>query len=234
MSQVTIISGDGAPTIFSEEFGESYRSASGAVTESEHIFIRNCLERYAGQWNPRTVNILEYGFGTGLNALLTVAALENGRLPEGTEIHYTSVDRYPLPENIYFRLEYMPDGLRDARKIFRMLHTSPWDGSTTGIVPGFSIRKILCDFREYDPSAEGQWADAVYFDPFSPASEPECWNSDIFRKIADAMSPHAILATYSSKGDVKRALRGAGLTVRRIPGTGQKRHNLIAWKDWTI
>lgn len=237
MSQVTIISGDGAPTLFSEEFGESYRSVSGAATESGHIFIHNCLERYTRQFTasgkpvPAVVNVLEYGFGTGLNALLTAAALESGQLAEGMEIRYTTVDKFPLPESICSSLEYRPEGIRNAGKLFMELHSAPWDGSMTGITEGFSIRKILSDFREYDPSAEGQWADAVYFDPFSPASEPECWSTEIFRRAAAAMTPGAVLATYSSKGDVKRALRSAGLTVIRIPGTGMKRHNLIALKD---
>ncbi len=296
----SIVSEDSSPTLFSEVFGESYRSASGAVTESEYIFLRNGLFRYmelrtsitAGTPHspfpcpaphPRPsgsaygfsslseraaaheplqsktpIRILEYGFGTGLNALVTAAAADRGDLPEGSVIEYTSLDLYPLDEQQCSALRYAIDCPSGCDTLLRKIHAAPWssprtpDGSFHEILPTFRFRKLKVDFTEYNPlednifrsdstslcdcghksiqSGAMQWIDVVYFDPFSPDCEPQCWSEDIFCRIAAAMRPCAVLSTYSAKGDVKRALRAAGLAVRRIPGTGRKRHNLVAVK----
>ncbi len=275
-----IVSEDNSPTLFSEVFGESYRSASGAVTESGYIFLENgLLRRLQAQTdglssddtsngaglsdqtdqtdqNNRTIRILEYGFGTGLNALVTAAAADRGELPAGTVIEYTSLDLYPLDEERCSALHYDIDCPSGCETLLRKIHSAPWTPWVSGaaetaktteatetsetpknnhfqeITPNFRLRKVLCDFTEYNPLTDRTfsepWIDVVYFDPFSPDCEPECWSEKIFSRIAAAMRPGAVLSTYSAKGDVKRALRAAGLTVHRIPGTGRKRHNLVA------
>ncbi len=238
-----IVSEDSSPTLFSEVFGESYRSASGAVTESEYLFLRNGLMRHLelrdssadSRSTANTVRILEYGFGTGLNALVTAAAAARGELPAGTLIEYTSLDLYPLDGQKCSSLHYDIDCPGDSTQLLQSIHAAPWNKGFTAILPNFHLRKIQIDFLEYnplqDPVFTAPWIDIVYFDPFSPECEPECWSETIFTRIAAAMRPLAVLTTYSAKGDVKRALRSAGLTVRRIPGTGRKRHNLTALRD---
>ncbi len=244
-----ILSEDSSPTLFSEVFGESYRSASGAVTESEYLFLRNGLLRHlelrntSADFHPspaiatdNTVRILEYGFGTGLNALVTAAAAARGGLPDGTVIEYTSLDLYPLDEEKCSSLRYDIDCPGGCTPLLQAIHAVPWDEGFTSILPNFLLRKLKVDFLKYNPLEDNifsseQWIDVVYFDPFSPECEPECWTERIFSRIAAAMRPLAVLTTYSAKGDVKRALRSTGLTVRRIPGTGRKRHNLIAIRD---
>ncbi len=259
-----IMSEDSSPTLFSEVFGESYRSASGAVTESEYLFLRNGLLRHlklsasaadAMPYNASTtriVRILEYGFGTGLNALVTAAAAARGELPAGTVIEYTSIDLYPLNEEKCSSLRYDIDCPGGSDTLLRKIHATPWNKGFTGILPNFRLRKLKVDFLEYNPledytfSSERPvtfsvntpdesckvipWIDVVYFDPFSPECEPECWSEQVFMRISAAMRSCAVLSTYSAKGDVKRALRAAGLSVHRIPGTGRKRHNLTAFR----
>ncbi len=252
----SIVSGDSSPTLFSEVFGESYRSASGAVTESEYIFLRNGLFRHiellksiapsdqaiidGTVLQTHTIRILEYGFGTGLNALVTAAAADRGEIPEGTNIEYTSLDLYPLDEQQCSALRYKIDCPCGCDALLRKIHTAEWSSPTDTvqnfhkILPNFSLRKLKVDFTEYNPLKDNAfrapWIDVVYFDPFSPECEPECWSEAIFSHISTAMRPCAVLSTYSAKGDVKRALRAANLFVRRIPGTGCKRHNLVATK----
>ncbi len=295
----SIVSEDSSPTLFSEVFGESYRSASGAVTESEYIFLRNGLFRHLelrthtddrtshdttphsaqhpqsfgsisdsysraestaayAPMHTHTIRILEYGFGTGLNALATAAAADRGEIPEGAVIEYTSLDLYPLDEQQCSALRYAIDCPSGCDALLRNIHAAPWSNPQASdcgfheILPAFRFRKLKVDFTEYNPlednifqlakpshsfcgnpdiqSAMMPWIDVVYFDPFSPDCEPQCWSEDIFCRIAAAMRPCAVLSTYSAKGDVKRALHAAGLAVHRIPGTGRKRHNLVAVK----
>lgn len=235
-----ILSGDGSPTIFSENFNESYHSVSGARQESRYLFIENALMARAdamagatGRENLRNrdgniiIKVLEYGFGTGLNALLTLNALADKELPSDVIIEYTALEKYPLTPEEYESLNYG----ESAR--FLSLHEAPWSEKAgkaefTETDRHFRLRKILCDFSDF--VFGGELYDVIYFDPFSPDTQPLSWSGEIFGRISKGMSAGAILATYSAKGIVKRALREAGLIVHRIAGTGTKRHNVLAVK----
>lgn len=234
-----ILSGDGSSTIFSVNFNESYHSMSGAKRESRYLFIENGLlakanniikERQKENLRNETGNIiikvLEYGFGTGLNALLTLNTLTNKELPSNFIIEYTALEKFPLAPEEYKALNYE----ENAR--FFSLHEAPWSkigkAEFTEIDKNFRLRKILCDFSDF--VFGGELYDVVYFDPFSPDAQPKSWSREIFGRISKGMYKGAILATYSAKGIVKRTLREAGLIVYRIAGTGTKRHNVLAVK----
>jgi len=60
---------DGSTTYFNEQVGEHYHSTFGAIQESQHIFINAGLEPF---FSRKSVSVFEVGFGTGLNALLTL------------------------------------------------------------------------------------------------------------------------------------------------------------------
>ena len=227
-----LISEDGSPTLFSETFGESYHSTSGAIQESLHLFINNGLMR-AHQQGIVKIHILEYGFGTGLNALLTIQTLLNNKELQNTTVYYTSVEKYPLTEEEYTRMEY------SDRELYLSMHQTKWQtledfdkkDHFDKITEQFHLRKINADFADYHPFKENEWIDVVYFDPFSPETQPQSWSEDIFARIHKALKPVGTLVTYSAKGIVKQALRNSGLTVTRIKGAGKKRHSLVAVKN---
>jgi tRNA U34 5-methylaminomethyl-2-thiouridine-forming methyltransferase MnmC len=104
------LSGDGSHTLFVPSLNEHYHSTFGAIAESRHIFINAGLN-FVRQ-SSSSINILEIGFGTGLNALLTF----NETIYQKLKIDYTAIELYPLSEEIYSKLnypEYIPvtDGL---------------------------------------------------------------------------------------------------------------------------
>ena len=70
-----IITKDGSHSLFVPGLNETYHSKNGAITEAIHVFIRNGLHFHPKQ----NLNILEIGFGTGLNTLLTLENLGNKR-----------------------------------------------------------------------------------------------------------------------------------------------------------
>jgi len=72
-----IITSDGSHTLYVPGMDEHYHSHFGALTESLHIFINTGL----ASLGPGPVTILEVGFGTGLNALLTAIHAEKTKLP---------------------------------------------------------------------------------------------------------------------------------------------------------
>jgi len=210
---------DNSKTVYSEQFGEHYHSSFGAKTESDHIFIEAGLEYISKE--KSSINILEMGFGTGLNALLTYKyAAENS-----LKINYTSVEAYPLkPEEI--KLLNYTDLLDIDSDIFEKLHLS--EENQVIIDKDFSFELIRKKFEIVNLIEN--YFDLVYYDAFSPDAQPELWTKDIFNKVFKAMRTGGVLTTYSCKGLVKRNLKSAGFSIEKLPGPPGKREFLRAFK----
>ena len=218
MNREIIITEDGSTTLYIPELNEHYHSIHGAIQESTHIFIKAGIEYY-GQ---KDIRILEAGFGTGLNAYLSLLRSEELQLP----LDYHSVEKYPLPPEEVNRLHY-PDQLPAADPgSFAMLHDAPWDCGEQ-ITPLFHLHKYRTDFRSIQFQAR---FDIVYFDAFNPEVQPHLWTPEVFSRFAQALKPGGILVTYCVKGIVKQALREVGFTLKRLPGPPGKREMLRATK----
>jgi len=204
------VTDDGSKTIYSAHFGEHYHSTFGAVSESNHVFIQ------AGYLaaSVRPVSVLEAGFGTGLNAWLTLQ--QAGKLQRHTR--YEAIERYPIDEATVCELS------DDA--VFRSLHAVPWE-QPVEITPWFVLHKRKSDLLQ---TVFSHKYDVVYFDAFSPAVQPEMWTADIFARLYAAMNHGAILTTYCAKGSVRRNMQSAGFDVERLPGPAGKREILRAGK----
>lgn len=205
-----ILTDDGSKTIYSNRFGEHYHSTYGAASESNHVFIE---AGYLANTADR-VSVFEVGFGTGLNAWLTLQqALKLNR-----HTRYETIELYPVDELTVSELHDNP--------IFRKLHNAPW-GQPTEITSCFVLYK---HFNDLLLAVFPQKFDVIYFDAFSPAVQPEMWSRDVFSKLCEAMNPGAVLTTYCAKGEVRRTMQNVGLTVERLPGYAGKREMLRAWK----
>jgi len=209
-----IVTKDGSHTVFSERFGEHYHSLHGAIQESSHIFIEAGLRQHSAG----SLNILEIGFGTGLNALLSyVECLTSGKI-----MGYTSLELYPLSIQDIKGMNY--NDVLGYEEEFLQMHQACW-GEWIEIGPAFTLHKLKLDLTT---GILVDKYDLIYFDAFSPEIQPELWTEPIFEKIALACNPGAILTTYSAKGDVRRALQRVGFKVERIPGPPGKREILRA------
>jgi len=209
---------DGSHTIYVPELDEHYHSIHGAVQESEYVFIRNgfCFCEAA------PLNILEAGFGTGLNALLTaMAGLNGNRL-----INYTTVEKHPLPDKIISPLNYYLFAGPGSKEVFDSIHSAGWD-TERKICNNFNLRKSNGDLTTL--SLTGSY-DLIYFDAFSPEKQPEMWTRELFKMIADVTVKNGVLVTYCVKGQVKRNLKSCDFKVSLLPGPPGKRHILRAIK----
>jgi len=213
-----IVTSDGSHTIYVPELNEHYHSVHGAVQESEFIFIKTGFE----SCNSNPVNIFEAGFGTGLNALLT--ALKS--LGDGREVHYTTIERYPLPPDITDALNYDHFTNEEGGRIFRRIHLAPWN-TPVRLLSTFTLTKIEGDLTTH--VYPGMY-DLIYFDAFGPDKQPEMWSAGIFEALSAATVKGGILVTYSAKGEVKRNLRAAGFNVKLLPGPPGKRQIIRAVK----
>jgi tRNA U34 5-methylaminomethyl-2-thiouridine-forming methyltransferase MnmC len=214
-----ITTADGSKTIHLEDWNEHYHSIHGAINEACHVFINAGLHFV----NLKELSILEIGFGTGLNAFITLLEAEKLNL----NIDYVGVEAFPITSDEMTLLNY-PEQLSAADKttIFNTLHTVSWEDSHT-ITSNFTLTKQqklfkdLCDVNQYN---------LIYFDAFGARVQPELWTETIFKIMFDALKEDGVLVTYSAKGSVRRAMQAVGFNVERLPGPPGKREMLRARK----
>ena len=207
---------DGSSSVFDSQFSEHFHSTFGAITESMHVFIENGLKL---KYTPE-IKILEVGFGTGLNCLLTILNKEVNQ-----EVIYHSIEKFPLNNEHISLLNYSKQ-LNIKSDLFQKISNVEW-GIECDITEKFHIKKIKIDLLEFNSE---ELYDIIYFDAFSPNTQPELWTTEIFTKMFYNLKTNGILTTYSAKGDVKRSLRNAGFEVVRISGPIGKRHIIRALK----
>ncbi|MDR1121574.1 MAG: tRNA (5-methylaminomethyl-2-thiouridine)(34)-methyltransferase MnmD [Dysgonamonadaceae bacterium] len=212
MQSILELTADGSHTLYIPSMDEHYHSVNGAIQESVHVYIEAGLN----QCNKPHVNVLEFGFGTGLNVLLTFREAQRRQF----SVSYTALEKYPLPETLTGCLNY--GRALNLPEVFEQLHTSVWN-EPVEITPFFSLQKIETDFLHYNFPA---CSDVVFYDAFAPDKQPEAWSQTLFDKIRERMYPHGILTTYCAKGNVRRMLQHAGFVVERIPGPPGKREML--------
>ena len=209
---------DGSHTIYVPELNEHYHSVHGAVQESKFIFIDQGFKTCSA--NPMA--ILEIGFGTGLNALLTAMNCRMG----SQEVNYTSVEKYPLDNKIISSLNHFEFAGDYGKDLFKLIHSAPWNKRVT-ICNNFNLEKTESDFTIEKPFGK---YDLIYFDAFGPDKQPEMWTREMFSGIAEVTNKNGILVTYSAKGEVKRSLRSCGFEVTLLPGPPGKRQMIRAVK----
>lgn len=214
-----VTSDDGSHTLQVAALKEHYHSHKGALRESMHVFIETGLRQFSGNG---VIHLLEVGFGTGLNALLTM--LHRGQM----NISYTGLEAFPLARSITDRLNY-PTMTGDDRApaLFSAVHDAPW-GEPVEIIPGFWLLKKEQRFQDFETT---QVFDLVYFDAFAPHAQPELWEQPVWEKLHAMMCPGGVLVTYCAKGQVRRDMQAAGFTVERLAGPPGKREMIRARKN---
>lgn len=217
-----ITTADGSKTIHIPEWNENYHSSHGALQEAKHVFLRHGLELF----HDRTeISVFEVGFGTGLNAILTLQEAEKHQIL----VNYAGIEAYPVSAEELEALTY-EDLLQDSgsRAYYQKLHQTPWN-SPEKISPYFSLNKIHQKLEDYSFSVEQ--FDLIYFDAFGPRTQEEMWHLEIFEKLFKALKPGGVLVTYCAKGQVKRDLKAAGFNVEALPGPPGKREMTRARKQ---
>jgi tRNA U34 5-methylaminomethyl-2-thiouridine-forming methyltransferase MnmC len=216
---------DGSKTIHLVEWNEHYHSIHGAIQEANHVFIKHGLLFFAESFPNRSdVSILEIGFGTGLNAFITLIESEKLNL----KFHYVGVEAFPISPEEFQKLNYSE--MLDIGKshLFEKMHQIPWELEHP-IDSNFTLTKQKIAFADIDAIAQ---FDLIYFDAFGPRVQPELWTETIFKKMFDALKPEGTLVTYSAKGSARRAMLAVGFNVEKLPGPPGKREMLRASKGF--
>ncbi len=235
MKRKIITTTDGSKTIQIEDWNEQYHSKHGAIQEAQHVFIKEGLIYFLNKCHlessDRTqdklhrkvsVDILEIGFGTGLNAFLTL--LEADAL--NIKINYVGAEAYPVSIDEINQLNYVELISAENQTVFNELHKVSWEKEHE-IASNFKLQKRQQFFSDItDTNA----FDLIYFDAFGARVQPELWSKSIFKAMHNALKPNGILVTYAAIGEVKRNMQALGFTVERLKGPPGKRHMLRATK----
>ncbi|WP_106915987.1 tRNA (5-methylaminomethyl-2-thiouridine)(34)-methyltransferase MnmD [Chryseobacterium aurantiacum] len=214
---------DGSKTLFINDLNENYHSHHGALQEAEHVFIKNGLNLI----NDCEINILELGFGTGLNVLVTIN--EYLKTDKNHVINYFSLEKYPINESevkdlAYFELFDNPE----LKNIYQKIHLADWE-KPVEIISGFNLKKIECDFFDLK-DIDLPKINLVYFDCFGARVQPDLWEKPLFEMVSDKMAINGLLTTYSSKGSVRRILQELNFNVEKKQGPPGKREMINAVK----
>ena len=200
--------------------GDRYYAGDG-LAEGRHVYLAGC--GLPGRFAPG-FRIAELGFGTGLNLAIALHAWREAGAPG--PLRYTGFEARPLARADMARaLAAFPELAREAEEIVREW---PEAGTPRRIaLPGLDAEIRIGDARETVPAWESR-ADAWFLDGFAPALNPEMWEEDLLRAVAERLAPGGTASSFTAAGHVRRALAAAGLTVERRAGFGRKRHMTVA------
>lgn len=214
---------DGSNTLYNAAVGEHYHSTHGALQESRHVFLNAGLLHYLEQNSGQTeVSVLEVGFGTGLNFLLSAAYCAVNSIG----LHYTGVEAFPVKPELLAKTgygEYLPKNLWAA-----FLDAYPAAiGNAVEITAGIDL--FVAESKLMDFQTAKQF-DLIYFDAFASARQPEMWSEAAISHTVRFLKHGGMFVTYAITGNLKRMLKALGCGVEKVPGAPGKREMLRAQK----
>lgn len=220
MKREIIVTKDGSTTIYFPEINETYHSKFGAILESNHVFIEMGLKLFL---NKSHISLLEIGFGTGLNALLTILDIKKTK----QSIDYVGVEAYPVPQSEILQMNFTEVlNNKEVETVFKKMHSCDWNKKIE-LTKNFSITKRHQFFQEIN---DVNAYDLIYFDAFGYRIEPELWSKEIFEKMYNALKINGLLVTYACRSSIKNDMIAIGFKVEKLPGAPGKREMLRATK----
>jgi tRNA U34 5-methylaminomethyl-2-thiouridine-forming methyltransferase MnmC len=220
-NQLQIIStADGSNTIYNPQVGENYHSRNGALQESLHVFVNAGLNYFLSTTGLNQVSILEVGFGTGLNFLLSADYCTTHKI----KLNYAGIEAYPLTPQLITQTgyeQYVPLPIWES---FVELYPETLKKPVT-INPFCTLKLEDCKLLNFNNNAQ---YDVIYFDAFAAAHQPEMWDEEAISHTIKFLKPGGVFVTYAITGNLKRMLKSLGLTIQKIPGAAGKREMLRA------
>ena len=207
--------------LFNPEFDDIYFNADDPIGQSEYVF--NSV--FDEIWEKKSeFNVLEAGFGAGLNFLCAFKRFKNS----DKFLNFVSIEKTPIAKD-------------DLAKIYaNFSELADVSGELLGAYPplicGFhrlnlapNVTLTLCFGDVADVLDELSFsADAIFMDGFAPAKNEAMWSELVCAKIANLCALGASVCTYSASGALKRALQNSGFEVNLLKGYGKKREMLRA------
>lgn len=219
MKTQLIKTSDNSHTIYLPEMDETYHSQNGAMAESLHVYVEAGLNHVVK--TKDVIRIFEFGFGTGLNALLSWVEAEKNQ----KRIVYDTVEKYPLTSDVYTQLNYDEQATGNGK--LAKLHEANW-GEQIIFDSSFQFQKTDCDILDFPFITN--FYDVVYYDAFGPSKQAEVWEMSVLEKVCQAIAHNGVLVTYCSQGQFRRNLKSLGFEIEKLAGPVGKREITRATK----
>ena len=217
-----VTTADGSKTIYNAKIGENYHSKHGAVQESKHVFLKTGLEFYLERSESSKAAILEIGFGTGLNFIMTADHCSSRAI----KLDYCGIEAYPLTVDIIKKIgydEYVSDNIwTDYINHYK-------DALTGSVVVNDYVDLHIAHTKVLSFEASKLF-DVIYFDAFAAIHQPEMWSDETLEHVTKFLKPGSVFVTYAITGNLKRSMKALGFTIEKAPGAPGKREMLRAIK----
>lgn len=221
-----VTTADGSKTIYNSEVGENYHSKHGALQESQHVFLNSGLRYFLAGAEMNTVSVLEIGFGTGLNFLLSADYCTSKEI----NLIYTGIEAYPLDKELISQTGYDQYVSKPLWNNFLERYPDSLK-SDVRINPDCHLQIAHCQLLNFN---SGKQYDVIYFDAFASAYQPEMWNEQAITHAVKYLKPGGVFVTYAITGNLKRIIKSLGLKVEKAPGAIGKREMLRASRSADI
>ena len=207
---------------YSKRFEDIYFSSTNGLEEVQHVFLSGNGLPEAWQ-NKKKFTIVEFGFGTGLNFLVTWKFFDKTNKRAG-KLHYYSIERYPLElQDMKFSISTWPEldiYFQELARKYPVLRKgfnriSLGGGRVTLNILVGEVNEMLNDLN--------LTADAWFLDGFSPSKNPSMWSQQLFDQMTGLSKAGTTLATFSAASMVSTGLAKAGFSIVKRPGYGTKR-----------
>lgn len=196
--------------------GVTYHSVAGAAGESRHVFIKagQVAERLRALQFGQPLHVLEVGYGTGLNALLTLQLAED----LGCAVDYVAYEPSAPPRELRAAVLNSIAGKSNlAETVLAAAEATilaAVGASRLAVVPKPWPQPIL------------KAVDVVFYDAFAPSAAPELWTEAAIAPALAALAPGGCFVTFSVTGELRRMARRLGYRAERLPGYFLKREML--------
>ena len=217
-----ILTEDGSKTLFNETIGEHYHSTRGALQESKHVFLQAGLVHTASLFPQQEISILEVGFGTGLNFLVSMDYALEHQVP----LRYTGIEAFPITDAELQATDYRQYVAPILWKAYSD-HYSSCINKRVELLPGHSLEIVQQPLADVPPVNSYH---LVYYDAFSLQYQPEMWSNEIIEHTTRFLPLGGVFVTYAITGNLKRALTSFGFKVEKLVGAPGKRQMLRATK----
>lgn len=217
-----VTTGDGSRTLYHPMVGEHYHSKHGAWRESQHVFVNSGLDFFVQNNDTQQASVLEVGFGTGLNFLLSAQYAQDRSIT----LEYLGIEAYPLPRALVSQTAYET-----------YVETSLWNSfiehyekallQKTPILSCVDLAIVHSTVLDFTTKER---FDVVYFDAFAAIHQPEMWTEEVLSHISTFLRPGGVFVTYAITGNLKRSMKALGFAIEKAPGAPGKREMLRAIK----
>lgn len=216
------------------DFDDVYFSNDGGLAETDYVFLQHNGLPQRWQTHSRSAfHIIETGFGTGANFLLSWQRFRQFRelYPQARcqRLYFSTVEKFPLSHadlrqalTVHSELSELCQQLLSAYPLaVSGCHRLSFDNGT--VILDLWFGDVSTVLPQLDTPA-----DAIYLDGFAPSKNPDMWQQSLFTNLYQLSSPGTRLSTFTAAGLVKRCLIEAGFSVAKVKGFGRKREMLTA------